>query len=376
MDPYTPSYNSDRAARDQTALLVALAVMVVAALVVILEIAPSGSVTVSATGLVPKAVSEVRQPVLALAGGFPGVLVSPGEGSMRQIGGGAPVEFVEVPPQSGVMLQTEVGVWVAPRGAANEILLVRNAVGAAPGVQPVALPPTVAGAEVRALAAGLGRLWIGTSRGLLTYDWGRFNPYTPPTRSTLGKSAPNNLDVRALYLDHAGTLWVGTFDGLYSYNGTEMFRHTVKEGLPDNSITAITGDSSGILIVGTERGLATFDRGVWVRQGEITALVTAVLAADDQIYVGTNNGLHQRLEGRWTRITGTPELPLPASVSSLAWGPDGVYVGTTQGLYKLVAAAADPKDTKHAEEVRPTEARTEHHAPAGAAPAAPAAGHH
>ena len=80
-----------------------------------------------------------------------------------------------------------------------------------------------------------------------------------PTRVTLTDSAAAAFI--AIHEDRAGTLWVGTADGLYRYNRqNETFtRYTENQGLPSDVIQCILEDRSGRLWLSTKKGISRFD---------------------------------------------------------------------------------------------------------------------
>jgi two-component system sensor histidine kinase ChiS len=119
-----------------------------------------------------------------------------------------------------------------------------------------------------------GAIWIGSGQGWVgTYasDTGRFRAVISSVRE------PGVYPVSALYADGAGTLWIGTAgmglsrlvlgDGKGTGGGTDGITHYLHDpddpgSLSSNVVTAIHGDPSGVLWVGTEDGgLARFDPG-------------------------------------------------------------------------------------------------------------------
>jgi streptogramin lyase len=71
----------------------------------------------------------------------------------------------------------------------------------------------------------------------------------------------SNNRVNALYVDHGGTLWVGTDNGLDRFDGnTGVFTiFNERDGLPNNAVDGILGDAAGNLWLSTGNGLSRFN---------------------------------------------------------------------------------------------------------------------
>lgn len=100
-------------------------------------------------------------------------------------------------------------------------------------------------------------LWIATADGL--------TKWMPATGQVIvyktNLDNPNSLIsnyVRTLYEDAQGTLWIGTDEGLDSFNPqSQKFTHwTEKEGMPGHLIHGILPDDKGNLWISTNNGLA------------------------------------------------------------------------------------------------------------------------
>lgn len=90
-----------------------------------------------------------------------------------------------------------------------------------------------------------GYIWVGTYSGLYRYDGSRFEKIDLDERIC---------NVMALFVDSKGRLWIGTNDtGLacYDLKTKEITFYTPKEGLSAYSIRSICEDKAGNLFVGT-----------------------------------------------------------------------------------------------------------------------------
>jgi ligand-binding sensor domain-containing protein/signal transduction histidine kinase len=148
-----------------------------------------------------------------------------------------------------------------------------------------------------------GNLWIGFSNeafrgrpsGLLRYRDGRFEPF-------YGTATPGW--ILALYVDHAGTLWVGSSDaglGRVENPGADRPRLAAYAGasaLSSATVRSIAEDHSGRLYLGTPRGVDRIDpqsgriKHYTVANG-LASGVPASLICDrkGRIWVGTSMGL-------------------------------------------------------------------------------------
>jgi ligand-binding sensor domain-containing protein/DNA-binding CsgD family transcriptional regulator len=132
---------------------------------------------------------------------------------------------------------------------------------------PVAASP-LSHNEIGALLADRnGNLWIGTRGGglnmLVAAQVGSDEPEYLVFRPQSGD--PTSLsgdEIISLYEDRAGRIWVGTAKGglnLFDRDKRVFERFSRKDGLPDETIYAITEDADGDLWVSTNDGLAEID---------------------------------------------------------------------------------------------------------------------
>lgn len=113
-----------------------------------------------------------------------------------------------------------------------------------------------------------GVLWFGNNaEGLFRYDGTTLRNITeeqglgnPGFKKGLSGKEGTMARVWSITEDRAGTLWVATIDaGLWSYRKGKYTNYTVKDGLSSNSVQALTIDAQGIMWIGTGNGISTFD---------------------------------------------------------------------------------------------------------------------
>jgi ligand-binding sensor domain-containing protein/signal transduction histidine kinase len=117
-----------------------------------------------------------------------------------------------------------------------------------------------------------GRLWIGTSRGLVCLTDGKFTNYSVKYNLAGGV-------VRAICEDQAGRLWFGAEGGLSLWDNGHVANFTVSNGLSDDTVLALHEDAAGSLWIGTQAG--GLDR---YQHGRLTAYKTGQGLFSDEIF--------------------------------------------------------------------------------------------
>jgi signal transduction histidine kinase/ligand-binding sensor domain-containing protein/DNA-binding response OmpR family regulator len=166
-----------------------------------------------------------------------------------------------------------------------------------------------------------GRIWIGTTKGILIYT-AATQTYT---LYNTANSALSHNTIRAFYQSKDGTIWVGTYNGLNCFhNGTFTsynLKGTYKPLLENNLICTIhpfSANNDTLLWVGTETGLVAFD----TRNGQTktyntsnTAISNEVIKClyqqnDSLIWLGTDFGLNifNRYTGKITTLYHDPQV--------------------------------------------------------------------
>ncbi|MBO6586365.1 MAG: GHKL domain-containing protein [Gracilimonas sp.] len=96
------------------------------------------------------------------------------------------------------------------------------------------------------------RLLLGTSAGLATLDGDQITPFQI-----------SNFDdvVFSLLVDRKSQLWIGTFNGVFKWDGQTLEQFSVAQGLTGNEINrnALIQDKEGDIWIGTELGVSAYD---------------------------------------------------------------------------------------------------------------------
>jgi ligand-binding sensor domain-containing protein len=106
-----------------------------------------------------------------------------------------------------------------------------------------------------------GIFWIGTDAGVTTINSKNKvvkNYVIAGTKPGLSFS-----NIKVIYEDHAGTIWIGTWGGginRYNRNNDSFDYYFTSNGLTDAHVWSICEDHEGILWIGTNDGLNRFDK--------------------------------------------------------------------------------------------------------------------
>ncbi len=177
---------------------------------------------------------------------------------------------------------------------------------------------------------GAGKLVIGTFRdGIYMQEAERWRHITR-------REGLNSDTILVLRRDRAGTLWIGSIEGLHRLRNGVLDAYTKSDGLTNNLVRSINEDSEGGLWVGTNAGLDRFRDGVitsWgIRRG-ITEEFTRTVMEDHNgvAWVGTADGLF-RLEGKSVRRFTRADGLVNNAVLALSESADGsLWIATDAG---------------------------------------------
>lgn len=110
---------------------------------------------------------------------------------------------------------------------------------------------------VRAISKGPhGRIWVGSeNNGITIIDRKESNP----VYSYIGAEELGNLQIRSLYFDQEGMMWIGTKNGLYTYLNNRSVPNDYNNLFPGSKVFAMEKDHQGILWIGTLDGLVLYN---------------------------------------------------------------------------------------------------------------------
>ena len=191
--------------------------------------------------------------------------------------------------------------------------------------------------DVRAITAILpaasGHLLIGTrKRGVLIFDGKRITSLHPTLSDVYVTSLAGG----------ESDLWVGTLNrGVLHYHAGETDAFSDTQGLPDPQVQslAIAGETA---YVGTSVGVAVFSGGRFSRVLAPGVFTTALLAAGNQLYIGSEDEgvIAIPLEGRHSKPYTAPASQL-AEVHQLFKSGDSIFAVARGGLYRMGPHAFD-----------------------------------
>ena len=181
-----------------------------------------------------------------------------------------------------------------------------------------------------------GVVWVGSNGSGLT----RIGP--DGVRQYTQKDGLTDDTVSALYEDTVGTLWIGTLNGGLNRFSHGQFNHfTGKDGFSGGGVQAIFEDRQGDLWIGsTDGGLNSLRQGSFVtfskQQGLASDIVLPIYQdRDGALWIGSDKGLQRWQNGRLTLYTTHDGLPDSLVFSVTQDGTGTLWVGTRQGLARF-----------------------------------------
>jgi ligand-binding sensor domain-containing protein len=171
---------------------------------------------------------------------------------------------------------------------------------------------------------------VNVGNGLVKFDGTNWTTY-----KTSNSGLPNNT-VRAIHIDAAGVLWLGTYSGLAKYDGlTWVIYNKSNSGIPSDSVTAIAEDNNGVKWIGTFKGCASFDGTNWsshsinnsVLPGDTIRAIE--IGPNNEKWLGTSRGIGKYNDTIWSAYTTSNSgLPFKNVTAILAENNGNTWFGT------------------------------------------------
>ena len=272
-----------------------------------------------------------------------GVTAWKGEETRRLL---VPGELLAANEISDLGLDTDGFVWVAAGDVVQQISPSEPAISRSYTHTEGTLPID----EVRVLArAPIRGIWMG-GLGAAHFDGEEWRSFT--TEDGLAGNV-----VQAIATDDVLRTWIGTKSGLSIWNGETFFNLDRSTGLPSENVTALAGDGSGMWIGSSGGGLYRFDQNqlrlfnsenAQLPSNTITALARLT---DGTLLVGTDRGLATFNNGTATLITDIPAAYIDALTATeegiirVAVHDNGVY-SFSDGVWQA-DSALDPLPAKN-----------------------------
>jgi len=152
-----------------------------------------------------------------------------------------------------------------------------------------------------------GFLWLGTDEGLARFDGYEFLSFNREHGALRSNS------ISALAAGKDGALWIGSRSGLTRYKDSTFKTYTRGDGLIDDLVSALFVDHAGILWIVAGGNLSRFD-GVhftnFQRDRDLPLRTVRDVKESDnnELYVGGNSGVLKLVNGVFQTVLGTADL--------------------------------------------------------------------
>ncbi len=185
--------------------------------------------------------------------------------------------------------------------------------------------------EISAIAEQDDIIWVGGRDGV----WA-INKEDQNIIKRLDSDVPLRY-VRALLVDESGVLWIGHEKGLTTYDGNSYYTYTTKDGLPDHRVNALMLDNINQLWIGTWSGVVIKNDTTWevlTTQNGLAENMVNVMYQDTDggiwfgSYCAPKGGVSYLKKGKWQYFTIDNGLP-HNNITSIEEDVEGqIWIGT------------------------------------------------
>ena len=192
-----------------------------------------------------------------------------------------------------------------------------------------------------------GTLWIATDKGICHFDYEK-DIFTNYNKEPYDNNSLIDDETFCLLKDSSGLIWVGTYRGISVFSTNSNFYHYKSNPYDENSLSGniihgIYEDKDKVLWIGTNENGVNIIRGDEIKHlneknsGLISDLIEDITGINDYVFIGTNKGLSvlEKTEDKNYSITNyTDKDGLPSNkIKALFVDSKGyLWIGTNKGL--------------------------------------------
>jgi ligand-binding sensor domain-containing protein len=183
------------------------------------------------------------------------------------------------------------------------------------------------------------KLWVGTQNGLASYDGTQWHSFDT-------SSHPSLIDnqINTVFVASDQRVWLGTDYGICVWNDTVFVAYTTADGLGNNRVNCIAEGSDGTLWIGEFSGLSKFDGSQFVTYNNTDGLPFGGIK---QISFGANNHLYMASAlGGLVEFDGTNIMSISSSQGLLSNVTRAVQIDNQQRIWVGTAAGVSVVDTQ------------------------------
>jgi PAS domain S-box-containing protein len=257
------------------------------------------------------------------------VLAGAGDGAWRELSVGLAGDRID-----GILRDRGGALWI--RSAKHMWHLARGAVRAEDLIGGFPVEHQEVGPGGGMVNGPLGEVWFASDAGVVYRDGERWR-LIDRNVGLLGTGA------RALFIDRAGTMWVGAI-GLVQWRGRSLIeRFDAGNGLPGDVGWSVGRDPEGALWFGTNRCLVRARMALWecLRGSEGREVRGFAFPPHGGVFLGGSPAELVYVDRSGTAVSMGIDVahPTERKILALKLGPTGdLWIATTSGLFRLAGA--------------------------------------